>query len=87
MIANPPQIQRLLRTWKMIRQGVPESLHAEYLAALFARTLKPAISYDLFLKTYHLYFQSIPLETAKEAWGIHHNQTYFTTPQTQTFTA
>lgn len=75
MILNPPEIQTLLRTWQLITTQVPAALQAEYLAALFRRQLEPAFPYKNFLNLYHLYLQAIPLETAKAAWGIHHNQT------------
>lgn len=73
MIHNPPYIFLLLRAWNTwLRQsGKPatDGTAAIALSHLFARLIG-APPYDVFLKTYQLYLQSIPLETAKAAWGL-----------------
>ncbi len=84
MIFNPPIIQLTLRSWAMIQASVPEPLHVEFLASLFRRLLKPALSYDLFLEFYHLYFQSIPQPIATEAWGIFFSETCNLIPASET---
>lgn len=70
MIANPPHIVLLLRSWNI---GLAMCLSPEETTAYLARLLQRTIGrppYEAFLKTYQLYLQSIPLETAKAAWGL-----------------
>lgn len=83
MIANPPPVFHLLRTWSRITSTFPASLHAEFLAALFRRVLRPDLTYDRFLDFYHLHLQQIPKETAAEAWGINHATAHLQTKPTK----
>ena len=70
MIANPPNIYNLLRGYSnMVRLGASGVILEDMLAVLF-KTYIAHQPYDVFLSTYQLYLQSIPLETAKAAWGI-----------------
>lgn len=75
MLPNPPAVRIILKTWSLIAAQVPAALHAEYLASLFARALKPALPFDSFLEVRYLYLQQIPADTAREAWGIHYATT------------
>lgn len=70
MIANPPHIQLVLKSHaQLIRHGVGGEVLAQMLAVLFRKHLGP-LAWPDFLQTYHLYLQSIPMDLAREAWGI-----------------
>ena len=71
MIINPPHIMELLRVWKLIEALWPknQAKHCEELAAAIIRHLGH-MPWDRFLAVRHLYLQSIPMDTAKAAWGI-----------------
>lgn len=73
MILNPPSIFRLLRAWMRMGASETPKLLPYQLTVALAVMLRECIghqSWDSFLKTYQLYLQSIPFETAKAAWGI-----------------
>lgn len=74
MIPNPPQVIRLMRTWTVITEQIPAPMQPEYLAALFRHLLKPDLTYDEFMESYHLYLHQIPRAIATEAWGINVGQ-------------
>lgn len=70
MILNPPEIFLILKSYKaMLRLGAVGSVLEDMLAVVLKHHLGHQ-PYEVFLKTYQLYLQSIPLETAKAAWGI-----------------
>ena len=70
MITNPPEIYDILTAYHgHCKSAPPAQLVPEILSTLFRQHLGPQNLND-FLKTYQLYLQSIPFETAKEAWGI-----------------
>jgi hypothetical protein len=71
-----------MRTWTRITEQIPAALQTEYLAALFRHLLKPDLTYDQFMESYHLYLQQIPLPTAAEAWGINQATTHLQTKPT-----
>lgn len=70
MIPNPPNIQLLLRGYQnMVRLGATGTHLEDMLSVLFKAFLGNP-PFDTFLRTYQLYLQSIPLATAKAAWGL-----------------
>jgi hypothetical protein len=73
MILNPPKVTLLLRAW---HKGL---LHAEGLAKCLPATFGP-LSWEDFLRAYHLYLQSIPFELARESWGLTQTATSHTPP-------
>ncbi len=64
MIHNPPHITSILRAWN----AMPNK-DAQSLAALLTTYLGP-LPWDVFLQTYRLHLQSIPMPIAREAWGL-----------------
>lgn len=71
MIPNPPHIIELLRAWRRI-ESAPQTTAGEHAAALAAAIIRHLghMPWDRFLAARHLYLQSIPMETAKAAWGV-----------------
>jgi hypothetical protein len=70
MILNPPEIVLILKSYhSMIRLGATGTVLEDMLAVVIKHHLGHQ-PYETFLKTYQLFLQSIPLETAKAAWGI-----------------
>ena len=83
MIPNPPCIITLLRSYAALvaYAGSTGSL-PEMLAVLLKRHIGHQ-PYAVFLQTYQLYLQSIPLEAAKAAWGINNAETLAPVHQTK----
>ena len=70
MILNPPEIFLILKSYKaMLRLGAAGTVLEDMLAVVIKHHLGHQ-PYNVFLRTYQLYLQSIPMETAKAAWGI-----------------
>lgn len=70
MIPNPPEIVLILKSYRaMLRLGAGGTVLEDMLAVVIRHHLGHQ-PYNVFLRTYQLYLQSIPLETAKAAWGI-----------------
>ena len=63
MIPNPPHIIAILRQF----DSGPHT--ARDLAILMLHHLGPQ-TWEQFGETYHLYLQSIPIDLAREAWGL-----------------
>lgn len=74
MITNPPHIIHLLRTYrKIVSMGKTSGMappSPRVVAFMFRMMLPTPLSWNDFLRTYHLYLQSIPFGTAREAWGL-----------------
>lgn len=73
MIHNPPFIVILLRRWHAVVASKDPIYENYQLIVILADLLRRSIGhqpFDTFLNTYQLFLQSIPLETAKAAWGI-----------------
>lgn len=68
MITNPPEIYHLLKAYHG-QAAIPAHQVTASLSYLFRQYLGPQTFND-FLRTYQLYLQGIPFETAKEAWGL-----------------
>lgn len=71
MILNPPHIMLMLRTYGDLtgRLGADRAETIKALALLL-RQFHGFLTWDSFLSLYHLYLQSIPMDLAKEAWGL-----------------
>lgn len=70
MILNPPEIFLILKSYKaMLRIGASGTVLEDMLAVVLKHHLGHQ-PYPVFLRTYQLYLQSIPLEAAKAAWGL-----------------
>jgi hypothetical protein len=70
MILNPPEIFLILKSYRaMLRLGAAGTVLEDMLAIVLKHHLGHQ-PYPVFLRTYQLYLQSIPLEAAKAAWGI-----------------
>lgn len=76
MILNPPHIYQLLTAYQRIKKfEANEYVFAYFLSRIFIKYIGHP-DFAVFVKTYQLYLQQIPLEPAKQAWGI--NQATFT---------
>ncbi len=70
MIINPPHIVFLLKAYQQFCRHGLTGLNLAHAMAVAFRIHLGSMLWDEFIKTYHLYLQSIPLDLAKEIWGI-----------------
>lgn len=70
MIANPPHITLLLRTYARAQRVGLTACQLEFCLARLFTGLLGTQDWQAFQRTYQLYLQSIPYATARTAWGI-----------------
>jgi len=70
MTLNPPEAVAVLAEWRALRQrDLPQEGLPLHLDLVFRRHLG-RMTYDAFMTFWHLHLQLIPLDLAREAWGL-----------------